>query len=195
MPRPALPALPRRASTLVALAVLIAVFLAPGANAQTVADERPVTVIIARHAERATTDPRDPPLAENGWLRAAALRDAIRDAGVTAVYVTQYRRTAETAEPIAGQLGLTPIVLGSAGDVAAHAAEVAATLLARHRGEVVLVVGHSNTIGAIARALGGEAPASLEDGDYDNLYVVTADGRGPARIVRARYGPPNPDGP
>jgi phosphohistidine phosphatase SixA len=37
----------------------------------------------------------------------------------------------------------------------------------------LLVVGHSNTVPEIVKALGGEAVA-IGDSDYDNLFVLTA---------------------
>ena len=154
--------------------------------------DRPVTAIIVRHAERATTDPTDPPLDSIGRVRAAALAEAIGASGVSAIYVTQYRRTRETAEPTARALGITPRELRASSPVGAHAAEVARTLTEKHRGEVVLVVGHSNTIGPSARALGATVPENLEDYQYEHLYIVTTDGTAPARLVSARYGPPNP---
>lgn len=179
----------RLARSVIALATLA---LAPAiAPAQQVAED-PVTVIIVRHAERATTDPRDPPLDSIGRVRAAALAEAVRGAGVQAIYVTQYKRTSETAEPIARALGLTPQVIAAVGPVPAHATTLARTLLERHRGQVVLVVGHSNTIGPIARALGAPARENLEDHEYEHIYIVTADGSTPARFISVRFGPPNP---
>ena len=176
-----------------ALVLLAAIVLLLPAGARAQGDtSQPVTVIIVRHAERATTDPRDPPLDSTGRVRADALLEAVRHAGVQAIYVTQYRRTRETAEPVARALGLTPEVIAAGSPVPAHASTVARTVLERHRGQVVLVVGHSNTIGPIARALGAAAPENLEDHEYEHLYIVTADGSAPARFVSVRFGPPNP---
>lgn len=185
------PLLPRRpAPLLVGLAALA--ILAPATTRAQTAAGQPVTVIIVRHAERASSDPRDPPLDGIGRVRATALLDAVRDAGVQAIYVTQYRRTHETAEPVARALGLTPEVIAAASPVPAHASTVARTLLEKHRGQVVLVVGHSNTIGPIARALGAPARENLEDHEYEHLYIVTSDGSSPARFIAVRFGPPNP---
>lgn len=187
--RPDLPRLVPGALVPAALAMLLLVPAPVRAQSTTA---HPVTVIIVRHAERATTDPRDPPLDSIGRVRAEALADAVRSAGVQAIYVTQYRRTVETAEPIARELGLTPQVIAAAGPVPAHASTIARTMLEKHRGQVVLVVGHSNTIGPIARALGATARENLEDHEYEHLYIVTADGTSPARFISVRFGPPNP---
>ena len=178
-------------SLLVALGVPLALPAQAGA-AQAGAAQGAVTVIIVRHAERADTDPRDPPLDSIGRVRADALAEAIGGAGVQAIYVTQYRRTLETAEPLARALGLTPQVIAAGNPVKAHAVAVARTLLEKHRGQTVLVVGHSNTVGLIARALGAPAREDLENHEYEHLYIVTSDGQAPAKFISVRFGPPNP---
>ena len=53
------------------------------------------TVIVVRHAEALTGD--DPGLSEAGTARANALAKSLKDAGITAIYVTQYARTRDTA--------------------------------------------------------------------------------------------------
>jgi probable phosphoglycerate mutase len=48
----------------------------------------------------------DPPLSAEGTLQAARVCTRLAAAGVDAIYVSNLRRTAETAAPLAGQLGL-----------------------------------------------------------------------------------------
>jgi hypothetical protein len=66
--------------------------------------------------------------------------------------------------------------------------QYAAELLAKNRGKVVLVVGHSNTVPAILRGLGVTDVADIPDTEYDNLFIVTVPETGPARAVRAKFG-------
>jgi phosphohistidine phosphatase SixA len=157
---------------------------APAAAAHTT----PTTVILVRHAEKAAVPGDDPPLSAAGEARSLALLDALRDAGVQAVVTTQLQRTRLTAAPLARELGLTPEVVPVAGDAATHARQVAEHVLARHAGRTVLVVGHSNTIPAIVAALGGGAAEPIDDGTYDDLYVVTRAADGAARRLHVRYG-------
>ena len=49
----------------------------------------------------------------------------------------------------------------------------------------VLVVGHSNTIPDIVKALGLPKPAAIGDGDYDNLFIVVRSV--PPRLIRLHY--------
>lgn len=149
-------------------------------------------VILVRHAEKAPAPANDPVLDSIGTRRAEMLLDVVRDASVAAVYTTPYARTRLTAQPVASALGLAPNVVEVKGGTPAHVRAVADRVLAEQRGRTSLVVGHSNTIPLIVRALGGAAPEQLEDHEYDNLFIVTIPASGAVTTVRARYGPANP---
>lgn len=148
------------------------------------------TVIVVRHAEKASETDRDPSLSDIGRARAAALDSVLADAHVTAIVVTQFKRTAETAALVAARHHLTPIVVatGSGGD--AHAAAVAKAAMAQDG--VVLVVGHSNTVPAIVHALGGPRAPDLCDKSYAQLFTVSTS-PAPA-VVRSRFGVPDAPG-
>ena len=159
---------------------------APAPIAATAAN--PLVVYLVRHAERGTAPAGDPSLTPAGASRALALRDALRDAGVRTIVTSDRRRTQETAQPLATALGLAFVPVGVGGAVDAHVAAVAREVRARGAAGAVLVVGHSNTIPAIIRALGGPAMSDICDGMYADLFVLTADAGGGARLVRASYG-------
>jgi broad specificity phosphatase PhoE len=143
-------------------------------------------VLVVRHAERADggrmsapageTAP-DPPLSEEGRSRAARLASMLSTSGVTAIYVTQFVRTQQTAAPLAAALKLeSDVVL--AGDTAA----LVARMRAEHPKDVVLVVGHSNTLPGIISALGGP-PVTIADDEYDKLFVVVP-GTGTMAVIK-----------
>ena len=79
-----------------------------------------------------------------------------------------------------------------AGPTSAHVDAVAAAVRARPAGDVVLVVGHSNTIAAIVAALGGPKLPDLCDPQYSMLFILEFPATGPPRFIRARYGAPDP---
>ena len=57
----------------------------------------------------------DPDLSEAGRARAASLATALKDAGIVAIFTTEFKRTQQTAEPLAKALGLTvKVVKGDA---------------------------------------------------------------------------------
>lgn len=165
-------------------------FLLP--SAALAPQEPPTTVLLLRHAETTVAEGADPPLSASGERRARALVRVAEEAGITAMYSTAFRRTRATVRPLARQLGIPVEVLdvGSAG-AEAYAAEQARRIRTEHRGEVVMVVSHSNTVPLIIEALGGPGGPALDERDYDNLFVITVPETGPVRLIRTRYGEPD----
>ena len=188
------------ASTVVATAMVATTFVATTFVATTLvttplaAQNGPAMVILVRHAEKATVGGADPSLSEVGQIRAKALAVALADAGVTSIVTTTYKRTSETADTVAAERHLTPERIAIAGTTAAHVEAVAAAVR-KHVGDVVLVVGHSNTIPAIVTALGGPKLPELCDANYATLFIMELGTNGaPARVVRTRYGAAEPAG-
>jgi broad specificity phosphatase PhoE len=130
--------------------------------------QRTTTVIVVRHAEKLVDGSKDPILGPAGADRAARLAHLFHDAGIAAIYATEYKRTQQTAAPLALATGL-PVNEIEAGDVAG----LAERIQDEHAGSAVFVVGHSNTVGKLVQALGGEAPDEIADDDYDNIWIVT----------------------
>ncbi|MEO8621763.1 MAG: histidine phosphatase family protein [bacterium] len=172
----------RTATVIRALAALLVI--APVvARAQSAATGS-TTIIVVRHAEKAAEPAADPPLTTAGATRAHALAAFLHDAGVRAVISTQYARTRLTASPTASALRLPVEIL----DARFTPRATADSLLAKHRGQTMLVVGHSNTVPAIVEALGAPRPADICDAGYDNAFVVTVPVSGTATVVRLHYG-------
>jgi broad specificity phosphatase PhoE len=151
-------------------------------------EAQPSTVILVRHAEKASETERDPVLSDAGTQRARDLANALVDAGIGSIITTQFQRTRLTAADVITATKLTPIVVRAGGG--SHAADVAATIRSRPAGEVVLVVGHSNTVNEIIAALGGPAMPNLCDSQYANLFILEMGGPKP-RLIRASYGKPD----
>jgi broad specificity phosphatase PhoE len=122
------------------------------------------TVFIVRHAEKADNS-KDAELSEAGRARAEALANMLKDSKISAIYTTEFKRTEQTAAPVAKALGLTVTTLPS---------ENQTVLVAKLRTSTAnsLVVGHGNTIPDVIKALGIPEPVNIPDSDYDNLFVV-----------------------
>ena len=144
---------------------------------------RETRVYVVRHAEKEAGVP-DPGLTYAGERRAEALAELCARAGVVAVYSTAYRRTMETAGATAARVGAHVDTSFGPRDEARLAERVRGV----HAGGCVLVVGHSNTVGAIVAALGAERPADLGEDEYDRLFIVTIAPDGRATLERRRYG-------
>jgi len=143
-------------------------------------------VILTRHAERAdgvatmttmTGAPADPLLSDAGGARAQKLATMLADANITAMFTTEFRRTKDTAAPLAAKLKVSPEV------VAAAQTAVMIEKIKAHANDIVFVVGHSNTVPAIIKALGGP-DVTIGDNEYDNLFIYV-----PATktLTRIRY--------
>ncbi len=146
-----------------------------------VAASEPPAIFIVRHAERAATSGRVPPdtgLSEAGRARALSLARALQDAKITAIYTSEYKRTKDTALPLAESLGIRPEVIP---------ADDLRSLLARLKASQgnVLIVGHSNTLPQIINALGVKARVTVAESDYDNLFLVLLEE--PSRLIRLHF--------
>ncbi|HEU4934383.1 MAG TPA: phosphoglycerate mutase family protein [Pyrinomonadaceae bacterium] len=173
------------------LLLLVAV-ASPAAVAQE--EFKPVTVFLIRHAEKEDEPRQDPPLKKEGVVRSQELARLLSNAGIKAIFTSQFTRTKQTAEPLATKLGLTatPFTLKSnpsnPRQIAAEStAEVTNKILER-AGESVLVVGHSNSIPDVIKMLGGDIVPTIDERKFDDLFVVTVYAKGKARVVQMKYG-------
>lgn len=144
-------------------------------------------VILVRHAEKdLTVDTADPALSPEGGKRAQLLAEMLKDAGVTAIYVSEYKRTALTAEPLAKHLGVVPKQMPAKDSL-----KLVATIRNDNASDVVLVAGHSNTVPELLRAFGHEALVKIDDFEYNNLFFVIPQGEGKKPLVlRLHFGAP-----
>lgn len=146
------------------------------------------TIVLVRHAEKADAPKDDPALSEAGQRRAEALATALKDGRVTAIFTTHLRRTRDTAAPLVKQTGVAPRVFTvSRASGAEHVADVA-RLAREHKEGVVVIVGHSNTVPAIAAALGAKV-SDMAECEYSRLITVLPGA--PAQAIVARYGEPD----
>ena len=175
--------------TILVFSMLFAVLGAVVVFAYFATFQRPVTtVILTRHAEK-VIDPKnpDPDLTPAGQARAQELVRIFGDSGINAIYNTQYKRTQQTAKPLADKLGLTPTLVTST-----NTADLVARIRTQNSGQVVFVAGHNNTVPEIVAALGGPTFPIIPETEYDNLFIVTIYRTGKAKVVKMKYGSPSP---
>jgi broad specificity phosphatase PhoE len=163
--------------------------LAPAPIAAQSGGAGPVTVFVVRHAEKGPESP-DPSLTPAGVARAEALAHALGDARITAIFVSEFKRTQETAAPLARRIGLEPLRLD-----AGKLDELVARLQALAPGSRALVVSHSNLVPAIVAGLAAVPVGELTDLDYDRMYAVTRAGSGPPSVLYLHFGVPAPPRP
>ena len=135
-------------------------------------------IFIVRHAEKATAGGNDPDLSVAGQKRAETLARILKDSQITSVFITEFKRTQETAAPTAKAAHLEPTVV-PAKDIPGLVAKL------RALNGNALVVGHGNTIPDLMKALGITAPIAIPDDDYTEIFLVSL--RNPPQLLRLHY--------
>ncbi len=166
-----------------AVALLAIVSLLFAASAWWRAAAPSTIVVVVRHADKARDGTVDPPLSPTGVERAERLAGILGNGTpyrVDAIFVSQYRRSVETAEPLAAASGI-PIIRVWADDVSGLAYRIRRD----YKGKRVLVVAHSDTIPQIVDRLGGvEDVPLIEPLEYGTTYVVAMPVFGRATVMR-----------
>jgi phosphohistidine phosphatase SixA len=137
------------------------------------------TIFLVRHAEKSGAD--SDTLSPAGEKRAECLAKMLKDANIKTIYVTDAKRTQQTAAPLAKALKLTPTILP------AKDPNTLIRDLFYGSGGDILVVGHSDTLPFIlARIKAGTVPA-IADNEYDRLFVVTISESAATPVTTLRY--------
>lgn len=144
------------------------------------------TVYIVRHAEKADAS-ADPVLSAAGTERAGALAAALADAHPDLILVSPLQRTSLTAAPTAQSHSVMPVAVPFDGGAQGQIAATVARVRAQPADAVVLIVGHSNTVPLIARALGYAEAADMPECEFDRMTVLHLMGEGAHGHV-SRYG-------
>jgi phosphohistidine phosphatase SixA len=135
-------------------------------------------VIIVRHAERDNNDPKDPDISEAGRARAEALAKILKDSRIRAIFVTEFKRTQETALPISKSTGIAPIVV--------EGQDIPGLMSKLHQlSGNALVIAHGNTIPDIIKAIGIDSRVEIPDEDYTDFFVVTLGNK--PQLLQLRY--------
>jgi broad specificity phosphatase PhoE len=144
------------------------------------------TLVLVRHADR---DGSRDALTAAGVARSRALLHALEKLGLARVFHSETARARDTAAPLALALGL-PALERPAADVEGLLKEIST----QHRGERVLVVGHSNTVPKLIAAAGGPELPDLAHDEFDDLFVleICRCGLGRTELRRFQYGAPSP---
>tara|TARA_Y100000768_G_scaffold387814_1_gene380434 strand:- start:2506 stop:2988 length:483 start_codon:yes stop_codon:yes gene_type:complete len=126
------------------------------------------TFYLIRHAEKVRTNKSDtdPKLNEKGVLRALNWKSYFIDKDISKIYSTNYKRTLETVKPIQKAISLNTILYSPSNIDYKN-------FISSNRGEIVLIVGHSNTIPDFVNELINEQVYSqIDDLNNSNLYIV-----------------------
>lgn len=123
-------------------------------------------VFFIRHAEKVKSGDTDPALTKIGQKRAIYWAQVFKDNPFDAIYSTQTIRTVSTALPTSEQCKVEISIYDDATvDIKA--------LVEKHKGETILIVGHSDTTPTLVNSLLGEDRyEQIESNNNSNLYIV-----------------------
>ncbi|MFC2096799.1 phosphoglycerate mutase family protein [Bacteroidota bacterium] len=131
-------------------------------------DKLITTIFLVRHAEKENDGSRDPELNKKGEERADKLCEMLIKSEITAIYSTNYKRTKNTAAPLAKKTDIE-IQIYKPNDKS-----VIKDIIDKNKGSNILIVGHSNTIPKLVNQLiNKEKYVDLTDDEYNKLFVVS----------------------
>ena len=156
---------------------------ATGCNARR-KTSRITTIILVRHAEKANDGTRDPALSTEGAKRSENLAALFSETKIGAVYSTNYQTHEKHASsPLAEAKGIEILSYEPTSMAAID------KMVEDHKGETIIVSGHSNTIPAIANhLLGRKEFADFDESDYGNILIISVvTNPRVATVMRLRY--------
>jgi phosphohistidine phosphatase SixA len=157
----------------------LAILLAGNTTLALACDEWPDVVHVLRHAEKADPRDGDSALSAKGWCMAGTLPKTLAGENIVAIFVTELKRTQQTAMSLAEYSGTAATVIPKDD----HAALMQAICDAGKAGQVenVVVIGHESTVPLVMKDLG----AAKRTPDYGDLFSIA-----PAAdsMVTERYG-------
>lgn len=122
------------------------------------------TIYLVRHAEK-QLNIKDPELTTCGLKRAESIAKQIELINIDKLYSTNFKRTMQTAKPIA-TLKRLEIEAYNPKELQQVATQL------KHKQENAVVVGHSNTTAVLAGLLANQPLGSFEESIYDRIYQV-----------------------
>ncbi len=138
-------------------------------------------VFLVRHAEK-VDDTDDAALTKEGLERAERLAAILKDAGITAVYTTQFQRTRNTAAPLCREAGVKPVVIPQGEEQ-----KVVDLVRTKHKNEVVMVVGHRGTVIRMLKMFGAREPFAIGSGEHSQIFLVVPTKKGSPTALQLRY--------
>ena len=152
------------------LAVLTLVVACKESGKINVAEKENTSVYyFIRHAEKDRSDPtnKNPSLTIQGLERANKWALFFEDKNIAAVYSTNYKRTQQTALPIAKEQNIE-IINYTTKEL------ISEKFIANNKGKNIVIVGHSNTTPELVNSLLGDKKyEDIADSENNNVFIVT----------------------
>ncbi|MDH7448292.1 SixA phosphatase family protein [Aquimarina sp. 2201CG14-23] len=139
---------------------------------ETTENQNTTTYILVRHSEKDLSDAsnRNPNLTEEGKKRSENLASILTDIQVDYVFSTNYKRTIQTATPIAKvkNLEITPYDPRNL---------YSKEFQEQTKGKTAIIVGHSNTTPTfVNKIIGKKKYSDINEKDYSKVFIIKITG-------------------
>ncbi len=152
------------------VSIFVAVIFSALVNTAIVAQDRELTIILVRHAEKETsemTDEADPMLSAEGRERARRLVKTIGKYRPGAFYSTDYKRTRDTVTPLAEKRNKKVLIYD------ARQPQKLIKHIMQSKIKRFVIAGHSNTIPGLANLITKkELFKNLDDSEYTVIWLI-----------------------
>lgn len=141
------------------------------------------TFILVRHAEKdLTQSTNDPDLSPEGKERAEKLLALLKNADITDIFSTPYKRTTQTVQPLASGLNM------EVKHYQRMDSAVFENMIENNPGGKIVVAGHSNTIPELLNYFtGSQQYKVMGEGEYGRLFIVSVNSIGEASVLTINY--------
>ena len=151
-----------------------------------------MVIFLLRHADR---QPGVDDLSKAGVQRAELLARMLGESGIRIAYCSDAARTRRTLnsleKKLRGALAVKAVSTKDPDGINRHVKDVIAAVKALPADAVAAVVGHTNTIPKIIAGLGGGSDGtSIEEDEFDKMFVLFIGPGGFVNLLKLRYGAP-----
>ena len=143
-------------------------------------------IFLVRHAEKSTQDPNDPDpaLTKQGEKRAKKLTKKWKNIKIDAVYSSNFKRTKMTALPTAHRFDKQVNTYNHK-----NLKELVSLIQTNHKGQNILVVGHSNSVLETLKILGVQPSIDqIKEHQYHFFFEVQIYEDGSIQLIEKKYG-------
>jgi phosphohistidine phosphatase SixA len=147
-------------------------------------------IFALRHADRVSEN--IDALSDEGKVRAKLLARMLAQSGIRNAYCSDAKRTQDTVAPLEAESGVQlkvhVVPVGSSG-TNGHVQAIVTALNALPADSTAAVIGHSNTIDLVIKALTNKVIAPIGPNEFDKLFVLSIPAGSPS-LTLLRYGAP-----
>ncbi len=124
-------------------------------------------IILVRHAEKADDGTKNPPLSNEGILRAEKLNTLLADIKIDSLYASPYKRTEQTLGVVSKNRNIKITNYNPSDKLFSES-------LLKNKGKTILVAGHSNTIPVLVNTLiKSNKYEQLAETEFSKIWILT----------------------